>query len=349
MAVISMRPGQQETAWSQLMKKYPTIDLCLQAIGELIGYVINGHLLVDLGRWVVLTSGRIAETALLFATLWVTASSVAPDFVDKLPNGLPGTFTNLSLMALTLLPEVVLYAAIVTSYIHWRNCIEDQDHRVEHGVWAVMYTIPTLTFLGMTIFTICTFVDVGHTVKATSDILTIRCLAGWGYGLVGLIHAAISRKSPVKSGTESLISVSRNVPTNFVPTPTFQAQIAEQVAEQSGEQRTEQARERNTDAIPVIVPQDDQKSEEEAELVAEVGRNTGGTRGQSSTGPANSSVIDIKNRRKSLSSEEVAQVLACSPRYVRTLRAQNKLEKDEADETLTTAQSVRDYMATRNK
>jgi hypothetical protein len=49
----------------------------------------------------------------------------------------------------------------------------------------------------MTIYTLCSFISAGHTSGADSTILTIRCLAGWSYGLIGLIHAGIGKQKHV--------------------------------------------------------------------------------------------------------------------------------------------------------
>jgi hypothetical protein len=207
MAVIPLQGMGERSAWSQLMDKYPTIGLILQAIGDGMSYFINGYFIVDLGRWLILTSGRISETALLFATLWVTAASVAPQFVSQLPGNLAPIFSNLSLMALTLLPEVVLFAAIITCYHHWYATFTAPAHRYKHGVWAVLYSIPTGAFFTMTAITIGTFVSIGHTSAAPHWMLTARCLSGWSYGLIGLVKAGIGRKSPVKTDTLSVPSI----------------------------------------------------------------------------------------------------------------------------------------------
>src|SRR5690242_1269914 len=106
---------QQLSPWEELMQRYPQARAILSTLGAVLGYFIHGHIVVALGRWVVLTSGRIAETAMLFATLWVTAASVAPTLTAKLGT-LADTFSSASMMALTLLPEIILFSAIVTCY-----------------------------------------------------------------------------------------------------------------------------------------------------------------------------------------------------------------------------------------
>lgn len=201
---------QQKTAWQQLMEKHPTICLVLQSIGDLLAYFTNGQILVDLWRWAILTSGNVSEAALMFAALWITAASVEPDAINSIPYGIPGMLSAGSMFALTLLPEIVVYAAIATCYEHWRNAVIDKGHRGAHITWAALYSLPTLTFLVMTVYTLCSFVSIGHTFAAPPFILTARCLSGWSYGVVGLIHATITKKSPVKFDTISLPAPAEN-------------------------------------------------------------------------------------------------------------------------------------------
>src|ERR1700692_1978642 len=139
--------GQQElSAWQQLLQRFPTFDLLLQSIGDLLGYFTTGQFLVDTWRWAILTSGNISEAALMFAALWITAASVEPDAIAKLPYGIPGVLSAGSMFALTLLPEIVVYAAISTCYDHWRNTAIDKDHRRAHCTWAILYSLPTCSF-----------------------------------------------------------------------------------------------------------------------------------------------------------------------------------------------------------
>lgn len=217
MAVIPLQGMGERSAWSQLMDKYPTLALVLQAIGDLLGYFANGQFLVDAWRWAVLTAGNVSEAALMFAALWITAASVEPDAINQLPYGIPAAMSTASMFALTLLPEVIVYHAIAVCYDYWRKAITDVGHRASYWPWAVLYSLPTLTFLAMTIYTLCSFVSIGHTFAAPSWVLTGRVLAGWSYGVVGLIHAAIHKKSPVKNDILSVTSIA-TIAQPIVPT-----------------------------------------------------------------------------------------------------------------------------------
>lgn len=222
--MATMVQQQELSAWQRLMQKYPTIGWILQCVGDLLGYFTNGQILVDLWRWAILTSGNVSEAALMFAALWITAASVEPDAINAIPYGIPGMLSAGSMFALTLLPEIVVYAAIATCYDHWRNTFIDEAHRGAHCTWAVLYSLPTLTFLIMTIYTLCSFVSIGHTFAAPPFILTARCLAGWSYGVVGLIHATINKKSPVKFDVMTPPGIVTNVPVSIAQTTSANVQ-----------------------------------------------------------------------------------------------------------------------------
>jgi hypothetical protein len=152
----------------------------------LCGYILHGHIIVDLGHWVVVTAGHIAETAMLFATLWVTATNVAPKLTNPLP--IAPTLSSISLMVFSLLPEIILFSAIITSYQYWYAAIRQKNP--QGWMWAVLFTLPTLIFFVMTVVTISSFAGTGGDVQqATGGALVVRCLAGWFYALISLIRA----------------------------------------------------------------------------------------------------------------------------------------------------------------
>lgn len=349
MATMIQTQQQPElSAWAQLMQKHPNIDLVLQAIGDLLSYFANGQFLVDAWRWAVLTAGNVSEAALMFAALYITAASVEPDAINAIPYGIPSMLSAGSMFALTLLPEVIVYHAIAVSYDHWRNTFTDAEHRAAHCTWAILYSLPTLTFLAMTIYTLCSFVSIGHTFAAPSWVLTGRVLAGWSYGVVGLIHAAINRRSSVKSESAASLNVVANVPAAQPIATLNQAHISEAPAEPQTEQIAELlSSEDQADSLPQPVPTDEPITEPEIEAIAEVPGNDDGTAATEISSAMTSAVvpqINITNRRKPLSTVEVAAVLGCTERYARDLRNGNKLERDDDDGKLVKAASVRAYL-----
>src|SRR6266567_6528108 len=127
--------------WDALMEKHPNLHGSLSITGEVAGFFLNGHAVVKAGHWVVVTAGRIAETALLFATLWITAVNISPDFITQMAGGARNvsTLNALSLMAFSLLPEVIVFSAIIITYEHWQRFFRDQRAVNPAWVWGTLY------------------------------------------------------------------------------------------------------------------------------------------------------------------------------------------------------------------
>ena len=176
-------------------EKHPNIYGFFQLVGAFIGFFLNGHFIVAFGHWTIRTAGRVAETALLLATLWITAANVAPDLVGKLGPDTVKNISSLSLIAFSLLPEIIVFSAIITTYEHWARFLRDRRRANPAWVWASLYSIPTTTFVLMTVITIIGFVgsDASTAAHASGAALVIRCLSGWFYSLVELIYAAIGK------------------------------------------------------------------------------------------------------------------------------------------------------------
>jgi uncharacterized membrane protein YhaH (DUF805 family) len=167
----------------------------LWIIGSVIGYFTGGHFIVSLGQWLILFCGRIAEIAMLASVLFLTANFVAHDFFStRLGPDVIATGISLAILALSLLPEITLYSAVIVTISHWQDAFADRQ-ALKHWAWAVIYSVPTLSFFGMTVYTISSMVsEGGHFQQATGVALVLRCLAGWLYGLIELIHAGMSKR-----------------------------------------------------------------------------------------------------------------------------------------------------------
>ncbi len=185
-----------KTPWSQM-----TLMQRLAAIGRAIlrafRFIAYGELVVAVGQWMILLSARIAETVMMFAVLWITANFVAPEFVGGIATWLAGagavpTLSNLSLISLSLLPEIILYSAVITTFRYWLAAwrTRGQD-RAGNATWAVLYTIPTISFMVLTLITIGSFVENhGHINTTITGLpLVVRCMTGWFYGFVNLIRS----------------------------------------------------------------------------------------------------------------------------------------------------------------
>jgi hypothetical protein len=172
-------------------------------ISFLFRYSTSFQWVIDLVRWMVTTGGNIAESAFLLATVYVTTNTVAHLLVTwVLPDQVISTLNQVSTMAFSVLPELIIASAMKITFDHWK-LVWRTPKRVDAWIWACSYTIPTFVFLVMTILTISTFVNfeaVNATPpQATGDMLVTRCLAGWGYGMVQILFVSIGKQGYVEA------------------------------------------------------------------------------------------------------------------------------------------------------
>lgn len=182
--------------WRTQMTAHPTLAGVLSVLGSAISFVLNGRLLVWLAQWVIRVSGYVAESALLFAVLWISATSVAPSLIELvMSEDTMKYFVSFALIVLALIPEIILGNAIITVIDHWRRAALDKEN-FWGWMWAVLFTVPTLLFLWLTAVTINTLANNdGNFVQASTDLVNLRCFAGWGYGLLAIVYAGIGKRT----------------------------------------------------------------------------------------------------------------------------------------------------------
>lgn len=198
----------------QWLERHPRINTFLNAVSDSFHYVFTGGWVVDLVRWMIDTGGNIAESAFILATVYVTLNTVAHLLVSwLLPDRAITTLNQISIIAFSVLPELIVVSALAVCFDHWRMVYTTR--RLDAWVWAILYSLPTVVFLGMTVFTITSFVSfevantttVHHMVNgklitelvqagsytATGPMLVTRCLAGWSYGTIRMIFAKLGK------------------------------------------------------------------------------------------------------------------------------------------------------------
>jgi hypothetical protein len=187
-------------AWQAFLAKHQRLAGFLNIIGSVSGYFLNGHAIVALVRWLVTVAGRIAESALLLATLYVTLNNVAHTLLTWVVPA-PGIelLNYLSVVAFSILPELIVGIAITTTYNHWKLFFRAPAWKNSAWVWGTLYLVPTSVFTVMTITTLASFVQIvaasGNPGQATGTALTVRFLAGWSYSLVEILFVTIGKKS----------------------------------------------------------------------------------------------------------------------------------------------------------
>jgi len=158
-------------------------------------YIFNGHFMVSFVRWMTLTGGNVAESAFLLATLWVTINAVAhPLLAQILPTTTIEVVNYLAITAFSIVPELIIIPLIITCYSHWSLFVRRRNKSAL--LWSVLFTVPALVFLVVTVTTIASFVSA----KGTIDIqlngaqLVIRCLSGWWFSTVNMLFAQAGKQ-----------------------------------------------------------------------------------------------------------------------------------------------------------
>ncbi len=186
--------NQASIFWHQQMDKHPNLFGLLSTIGAVASFILNGHVIVWLGRWVIRVSGYVAETALLFAVLWITGTSVAPELITLFmkPNVMQ-YLVWLALVVLAIIPEIILANAIVNAVGHWLSVLHNR-RSVNAWIWAIAFTVPTALFFVLTAITLNTLgANGGNIVKASASTVNLRVDAGWMYGLLELTYAGVKK------------------------------------------------------------------------------------------------------------------------------------------------------------
>jgi len=188
------------------------LNTAKQKVSSLFQFVTSGQVIVSFVRWLVTTGGTIAESAFLLATLWVTVNNVAHLIVSwVLPENVIQILNQVSVIAFSVLPELIIFAAIKITFDHWQLYYRSREKMAL--AWAIAYTPFTITFAVMTVLVLSSFVSVQATSnvspQATGAMLVIRCLAGWGYGVVQMLFASLGKQG--YAGTfEKLNSIIRS-------------------------------------------------------------------------------------------------------------------------------------------
>jgi hypothetical protein len=198
--IVEQQPaaGSEESAarqfWREKMEKHPNLAGGLAIASEVAGFFLNGQVLIRFGQWMVRVTGSIAETALLFAVLWISATSVAPHLVELIMNEQTMQYLVwLALIVLALVPEVILANALVNALGHWHSVTLNRRNLLSWA-WALLFTVPTALFLGLTAYTLNTLVaNGGNFVQASTGLVGLRCFAGWTYGLLEMVYAGVGR------------------------------------------------------------------------------------------------------------------------------------------------------------
>jgi hypothetical protein len=333
MATVVQQPTTREL-WNDYLAVHPKTRMLISALGDLINFIIQGHFVIVIGRWAVMTGGRIAETAMLLSVLWITADRVAPEFVIYVP--LHNQITATCIIALSLLPEIILFHAIILCFDHWKEALWNGENKVNgfHFVFALLYTIPTLMFIGMTVWTLVLTATTGTVITADGLLLSARYLAGWFYSLVEMIYPLIARRYNMTVTPSALLVDEKSAQeieqlTQRIEQLQEQILQLQQVPVEQSEKEAEEGAEVNTEPEPELtlspkITQPLSYQEIDTGEVETVNKKVTVSRPRKA--PSKSAkVINLLKRNPNLKNTEVAKKVNVSAAYVSQIRSQLSL------------------------
>src|SRR2546430_13041430 len=113
--------------------------------------------------WLIISAGTIAECCFLIASLWMSInSSVHPMVLTMMPEQKSVQLSYIATTIFTALPELIVAMALVTTINHCKN-IRRTKERWYTWVWPILFGIPSLVFLYISIMTVsCSVLKVNY-------------------------------------------------------------------------------------------------------------------------------------------------------------------------------------------
>jgi hypothetical protein len=136
--------------------------------------------------WLIMSAGTISGLALLCASLWMSInSSVHPFLLLFMSDDITKFVSYLAVISYIGLPEIILFSAVVLTIGHyrlWRYTMKWHD-----CVWVVLYGVPALTFLLLSLYTVGSSVlKIGFIMP--DWLIVLRALACYTYAGAMLLH-----------------------------------------------------------------------------------------------------------------------------------------------------------------
>lgn len=185
-------------SWLQV----PFIHFWYSLLYMVCDYVFGGHIIVKNWQKLLVKAGYVSEGALGVAGVWALVNHVA--IIHNLLAGNPLTrqiidpMNGFMMAAFTLIPDLILASAILMTFSRWADC-RQQEGRGVAVLWALIYSGCTITFFGLTIYTLSTVGsvassgDITKVIYASGTELQIRVISSFLYGLSEIVYAYTHR------------------------------------------------------------------------------------------------------------------------------------------------------------
>jgi hypothetical protein len=171
---------QQAPEPASFTGRHPRLAAAGRWCVDAVIYLKEGQIIVDFGRWIVRFGGRVTESAMLIATLYITASVAVPELIAFLP----GALRVWSIAVFNLAPEIILAPCVITAY---------KLARGRRWFFSGAYGFMALGFLALTVAMFLMFLSSNGTAHSNAVMLGLRTLSGWLYSFVTTLHAGIDK------------------------------------------------------------------------------------------------------------------------------------------------------------
>lgn len=147
-------------------------------------------------HWLIISAGTVSECAFLIASLWMSLnSSVHPLVRLAMSEDTAVHISEFATAAYVALPEMILGLAFVVTIGHIRLWLYDKKN-YSAVIWSVLYGLPTLVFLTLSLFTL------GSSVTSTRFIMpeyliVVRALAGYMFAFTSLLYTQLGKPQEV--------------------------------------------------------------------------------------------------------------------------------------------------------
>lgn len=169
----------------------PKISAPKMDLTKAFKYVFTWQWTKQLLYWLIFSAGTMSECAFLIASVWMSINSSVHQLVHLfMPDSIAINISTFASAAYVALPEMIVGLACLTVIAHGRTFLYTKDYRA--AIWTTLFFLPTLIFIGLSIFTLANSVQNTSYTVPTFWVVT-RALAGYSYAFLSLIYAEIGK------------------------------------------------------------------------------------------------------------------------------------------------------------
>lgn len=139
--------------------------------------------------WIILSAGTMSECVFLIASLWMSINSnVHPFILLFMSEATSIHISELATAAYVALPECIVALACVTVISHIRMWL--YDHTISSGIWSLLYGLPTLVFLVLSVITLGCSVASTHFIMP-EPLVIVRAIAAFMFAFTSLLYTRL--------------------------------------------------------------------------------------------------------------------------------------------------------------